>query len=376
MRIRSITLSNYRLYKGSNSIVFTEKENQNIFLISGENGFGKTTFLHSLLWCLYGRLMSDIDEVVRKEVSNKGGYNAFLKSNLNVLARQHVEELPSALISKIKKNGYSFENEGIKNDSVYSVTIDFTDIFIPSIPCDSLKICRSYDYILDTENIEIFIDGKLNELSREIGSEVFINDFILNKDIARFFFFDSEKIVALAETNTLEERRKLNSAYNEVLGVKKYEDLKHNLENLRLRFRRKSSDIVGRNRLIALIDKQDELKDSIAEIEKRIQEFEEIRTSLNSENEVLQIQLLREGNNITIEELRRQEAIVETTRNKDNEYKSKLKTFLDFAPFAIAGKLFASTKSQVEKDHQSSLARANVQNQNALLLKISNLHYS
>ncbi len=371
MRIRSITLTNYRLYNGANSVFFNEKDGQNIYLISGENGFGKTTFLHSLLWCLYGRLMTDIDEVVRKEIANKGGYNAFLKSNLNITSRQNVEALPQNVISKIKKVGYSFENEKIKTDSVYSVSIDFSDVFIPSIPCDSLRITRSYDFIQDKESVEIFIDGKLNELSKEIGSEVFINDFILNKDIARFFFFDSEKIVALADTNTLEEKRKLNSAYNEVLGVKKYEDLKRNLENLRLRFRRKSDDIVGRNKLIALIDQQDALKDSITQMEESLHELDQRLSTLNTENESLQVELLREGNNITIEELRRQESIVKTTKEKDAEYKAKLKLFLEYAPFAIAGGLLAKTKEQVEHDYQASLAKSNVLNQNALLMQIS-----
>lgn len=371
MRIRSITLTNYRLYRGSNSIFFQEKEGHNIYLISGENGFGKTTFLHSLLWCLYGRLMTDIDDTVRKEIANKGGYNTFLKSNLNILARQNVENLPQNVIGKIKKVGYSFDNEKIKSDSVYSVTIDFADVFIPSIPCDSLRIMRSYDFITDKETVEIYIDGKLNELSKEIGSEVFINDFILNKDIARFFFFDSERIVALADTNTLEEKRKLNSAYNEVLGVKKYEDLKRNLENLRLRFRRKSDDIVGKNKLIVLIDQQDALKDSISQMEDTLIGLDQRLTSLNSENERLQVELLREGNNITIDELRRQEAIVKTTKEKDTEYKAKLKQFLEYAPFAIAGGLLSKTKEQVERDRQSSLAKSNVLNQNALLLQIS-----
>ena len=371
MRIKSITLTNYRLYNGANSVFFNEKDGQNIYLISGENGFGKTTFLHSLLWCLYGRLMTDIDEVVRKEIANKGGYNAFLKSNLNIISRQNVEGLPQTVLGKIKKVGYSFENEKIKTDSVYSVSIDFTDVFIPSIPCDSLRITRSYDFIQDKESVEIYIDGKLNELSKEIGSEVFINDFILNKDIARFFFFDSEKIVALAETNTLEEKRKLNSAYNEVLGVKKYEDLKRNLENLRLRFRRKSDDIVGRNKLIALIDQQDALKDSINQMEENLRELDQLLTSLNAENESLQVELLREGNNITIEDLRRQEAIVKTTKEKDADYKAKLKLFLEYAPFAIAGGLLAKTKEQVEHDYQASLVKNNVLNQNALLMQIS-----
>lgn len=371
MRIRSITLTNYRLYNGSNSVFFNEMDGRNIYLISGENGFGKTTFLHSLLWCLYGRLMTDIDEAVRKEIANKGGYNTFLKSNLNILARQHVEALPQSVVGKIKRVGYSFENERIKSDSIYSVSIDFSDVFIPSIPCDSLRITRSYDFIQEKETVDVFIDGKLNELSKEIGSEVFINDFILNKDIARFFFFDSERIVALADTNTLEEKRKLNSAYNEVLGVKKYEDLKRNLENLRLRFRKKSDDIVGRNKLISLIDQQDALKDSITKMEETLADLDQRLSSLNSENESLQVELLREGNNMTIEELRRQESIARTTKEKDTEYKAKLKQFLEYAPFAIAGGLLFKTKEQVERDHQASLTKSNVQNQNALLLQIS-----
>ena len=371
MRIRSITLTNYRLYNGANSVFFNEKDGRNIYLISGENGFGKTTFLHSLLWCLYGRLMTDIDDAVRKEIANKGGYNSFLKSNLNIIARQHVEALPQTVVSRIKKVGYSYENERIKSDSVYSVSIDFSDVFIPSIPCNSLRITRSYDFIQDKESAEIFIDGKLNELSKEIGCDVFINDFVLNKDIARFFFFDSERIVALADTNTLEEKRKLNSAYNEVLGVKKYEDLKRNLENLRLRFRRKSDDIVGRNRLIALIDQQDSLKDSITQMEEDLQDLDKRLTDLSTENESLQVELLREGNNVTIEELHRQESILKTTKEKDIEYKAKLKLFLEYAPFAIAGGLLAVTRKQVEHDYQTSLAKSNVLNQNALLLQIS-----
>jgi len=372
MRIRNITLSNYRLYFGTNSINFNGVSDKNIYLISGENGFGKTTFLHSLLWCLYGRLMSDIDDSVRKDIANKGGYGSFLKSNLNIHSKQNVDAYPSTLISKIKKNGYTFENEKVKTDSEYFVSIDFTDVFIPSIPCQSLKIVRSYDYILDKESVDIFIDGMPNELSKEIGSDVFINDFILNKDIARFFFFDSERIVALAETNTIEEKRKLNSAYNEVLGVKKYEDLKKNLENLRLRFRKKSDDIEGRNKLLALIEKQESLKTQICKIEESSHIIEQRQYELQAQNEQLQIQLLREGNNMTMEELRRQEALVKTTKEKDAEYKTKLKSFLEYAPFAICGKLLEKTRIQVEKDHQISQMEISVQNQNSLLLNISN----
>lgn len=371
MKIHSITLNNYRLYGGENSITFNEQEGQNIFLISGENGFGKTTFLHSLLWCLYGRLMSDVDESVRKEIVNKGGYSIFLKNNLNINAKQRLSHIDSSLVAKIKRTGYPIDLQKFQEYSTYSVAIEFSDIFIPSIKCRSLVIKRSYDLLRDVEDVEILIDGQQNELTREIGSDVFVNDFILSKDIARFFFFDSERIVALAETTSTDEKRRLNSAYNEVLGVKKYEDLKKNLENLRLRFRRKSGDIEGRNKLIALIDQQEKAKADLEQIEQRFIGIEEEKKQLESLNEQYQVELLREGNNMTIEELRRQEAILKTTREKDEEYKAKLKAFLEVAPFAIAGNLLKLAKEQVEIDHSASQAINNIQNRNALLAQIA-----
>ncbi len=372
MIIKCIVLNNYRLYKGINRISFSNGSDKNLFLISGENGFGKSTFLQSLIWCMYGRLMADIDESYRKEIQNGGGYNQVQISNLNELCYKSLkEELSQNQLSSIKKKGYTIDTEYVKQWSQYSVSLEFSEIFIPSIPCRSLVITRTYDIIQDEENVDILIDGIPNELSTEIGHEVFINDFILNKDIARFFFFDSEKIVSLAETYTVDEKRKLCSAYNEVLGVKKYEDLKKNLENLRLRFRRKSDDIESRNKLNLLLSKQKALNESISEKEKETSLLDEQLLSYRKENENFQVQLMREGNGITIEELKRQEDVVITTKKRDEEYKQRLKTFLEYAPFAISGKLLKQAKEQLEHDFSALQSQNDTQNQNFLLQKIS-----
>lgn len=347
MIIKSITLNNYRLYEGDNTIVFNNKEDKNICLISGENGFGKTTFLHSLIWCLYGRLITEVEAEVRKDIANNG-YNAFLKGNLNNNARARFEAMGDNDKEQIRRRGYTSENEHLKSMTTYFVAIDFADVVIPSLPCTSLKVIRSYDMVTEKESVDILIDGVKNELTAEIGSEVFINDFILNKDIARFFFFDSEQIVALAETNTSAERKRLCSAYNEVLGVRKYEELKRNLENVRLRFRKKSSDVESRERLIALLDKQDKLKKEIEEVKQRTSDCEKDLYSLRAEDESIQLQLMREGNNTTTLEIQRVESVIASAKQKDEEYKKKLKTFIDFAPFAISGKLFQETRDQLE----------------------------
>lgn len=349
MIIKSITLNNYRLYEGNNTIVFNNQDDKNICLISGENGFGKTTFLHSLIWCLYGRLMTEVEAEVRKDITNNG-YNSFLRGNLNNNARTRFETMSENDKEQIKRRGYTPENEHLKSMTTYFVAIDFADVVIPSLPCTSLKVIRSYDMVTEKESVDILIDGIKNELTAEIGSEVFINDFILNKDIARFFFFDSEQIVALAETNTSAERKRLCSAYNEVLGVRKYEELKRNLENVRLRFRKKSSDLESRERLLALLERQSNIEYEIEYVKQRTSDYEKELASLRSEDEAIQLQLMREGNNATTLEIQRVESVIVSAKQKDEEYKKQLKTFIDYAPFAISGKLFKATRDQLEHD--------------------------
>ena len=370
MLIKSITLNNYRLYKGKNTISFDFNEKKNVFLISGENGFGKTTFLHSLLWCLYGRLASDVDVSLKKEIQN-GGYSSLLSNNLNNSLKNELTNIPGETISKIKRGGYDIETANIRDMSEYYVEIVFSEVVIPSIPCATLSIRRSYDYILDKEDVTILIDGNKNELTNEIGPEVFINDFILNKDIARFFFFDSEQIVSLAETNSSAERKRLCSAYNEVLGVRKYEDLRNNLDNIRVRFRKRSNDVVMKNKLESLIENSEQLKKDIDSIKNRISEIDSEKIRLIGINEEYQLKLAREGNGATIEEITRLQEVVKATQKKDIEYKQLLKSYLEYAPLAICGSLLVETRNRVETDHKIYSANISETSRNEIISNIT-----
>lgn len=371
MRIQDITLTNFRLYRGVNKISFPQDaEGRNIYLISGENGFGKTTFLHSLLWCLYGRLMAEIDDTARKEISNCGGYNSFLVSNLNNNAKQYVETIGSSTLARIKRSGYTPDDIDIQTSSIYSIAIKFTDISIPSIPCQTITIIRSYDFIKQSEFIEVLIDNQKNELAQSIGNDVFINDFILNKDIARFFFFDSERIVALAETNTAEDRRRLASAYNEVLGVKKYEDLKHNLEALRLKFRKRTSDVESRNKLNALLERNERLQNDLQVVNETIAARETELETLRLRDKEFQEKLLREGQGMTMDEYERQKAVLDKTREKDATIREQLRDFIELAPFAMTGNLLKRTIIEITKDYNAAKAAQNIANQNNLLQAI------
>ena len=83
MRIEQIKISNFRSYKGDVKIDFENNSgDKNITLISGKNGFGKTSFLTSLIWGFYGKLMSKVEDKYKHEIKSSGGYEKFLNNQL------------------------------------------------------------------------------------------------------------------------------------------------------------------------------------------------------------------------------------------------------------------------------------------------------
>ena len=369
MLIESITLNNYRLYEGENVIQFHFDEAKNVHLICGENGFGKTTLLHSLLWCLFGRFVGDVP--VSGQETNSS-YAAMQKEILNQNAAKRFEEKATPeIVALIKKNGYTNDYEEIKKDSVYSVAICFAEVGIPSIPCQKIVVARSYDSLLQKEDVEILIDGVKNELTDEIGPEVFINDFILNRDIAKLFFFDSEEIVSLADTGTIAERRKLSKAYEEVLGIRKYEELRSNLEGLRLRYRKKSKDIGLKDELEKLEAEREGVSNELTKLSDSLTEIETTLTNLREQDGQLQLQLSREGNSVKTEELQRVKAVIEKCKKDDIEMKSALKQFIDYAPFAISGQLFARAYELAKADHEAIANNNTATAQNSVLDALS-----
>lgn len=373
MFISQITITNFRAYKGINTVSYA-KSVKNVYLVAGNNGFGKTTFLTSLVWCLYGKLMGDVDDKFRKEINDNQGYKNFAKSNLNKQCISAIEEklINQELKKELVKNGYSGRNKSLKSISQYSIEIDISDVFIPSIPCSTISVKRTYDYITESENVEVLIDGQTNELAREVGYDIFINDFILSKDIAKFFFFDAEKIVHLAEVKSLDEKRRLSSAYSEVLGIKKYEDIKRNLENLRVKYRKNagtSGAIISRTKLERLTTDISNVEQKMTHIQNEIQQLDDETCLLKSEREQLHEKLIREGNAMSIEELCKQKDLLSTLRQKDQLLKAKLKDMLDIAPFAISGKLFVSLKNQVAAEKTTKQLLINNDAINSALIK-------
>ncbi|WP_298148555.1 DNA sulfur modification protein DndD [Flavobacterium sp.] len=342
MKISRIKFQNFRIYKGENEIKFSPNSVKNINIIAGRNGFGKTTFLTSLIWVFYGKMMSEVEDKYRRDIKTAGGYDKYIKT----------------LLTRDTKADFEL-NKAVS--PILSIELELTDILIPSIPCKSVVIKRSYDLNEDKEDLTIHIDGLENELTKEVGFEVFINDFILPREIAKFFFFDAEKIVSLAEAKSKAELRNLSKAYSEVLGIKKYEDLKKNLETLLTKLRREGADKKQLTKLIDLTAEEEELDKLIAYNKEQQTNIEAEISSVKSTIDSIQEKLIREGNGITLDELQQMKSERERLKYESEEIKGKLKKLLDLAPIVMAGKKLEQLKTQLIYEQSSKNASTDIQ---------------
>ncbi|WP_400260897.1 AAA family ATPase [Sphingobacterium sp. SG20118] len=336
MKIRRIKFNNFRIYKGENEIVFEPVSGKNISIIAGKNGFGKTTFLTSLIWVFYGKMMVEVEDKYKRDIKNAGGYEKFLITLLNRDVKS------TFLIDPFLPTQFSIE-------------IEIDNLSIPSMPCNSVTIKRSFDLATETENLTVLIDNLENELTKEVGYEVFINDFILPREIAKFFFFDAEKIVTLAEAKSKAELKNLSRAYAEVLGIKKYEDLKRNLETLMVKLRRNGAKPDEEKKLEDLLLKEEELKSLVEHNLDKKQNVDEEVGTLNKQSDALQEKLIREGNGITVDELKELKEEHEQLKEVGDEIRARLKKMMDLVPLVIAGKKLLLLDGQLELEKKSNV---------------------
>lgn len=340
MTIKEIKLYNFRIYKGENTIDLTSDGDKNIFVVSGRNGFGKTTFLMSMVWCLYGKNMQEVDDLYKKEIVDQGGYSKYIVNSLNRLAKA-------------------------EEDYNFHVAITFSDINIPEVPYREIVVKRSYNIKTSVgDEVEVLVDGYPNETAKEVGPEIFIREFIMPIEIAKFFFFDAEKIVSLAEVNTAEQRKNLSRAYSEVLGIKKYEDIKNELESLQLKLRQESASASEKGLLKQLEADVETCEIDIEENNKRIGELRETRNEKNKDSRDIQEKLIRAGSLISVEELQRLRDQEDVLTKRQNDLQNELKDSYDIIPFAIAGEKFLDVSRQLE--NEASHKAAQFKNENII----------
>lgn len=208
MKISKIVLDNFRQYYGNISIDLETDGNKNIVIVGGKNGYGKTNFLLSIVWCFYGERIMQIDDTFKREIQKDSNYQKFLKQSLN----------------------WDSQNE---DNDIFSVEVFIKDVDLPEnikATNSSLYIRREYNIEKMEENLYIR-DFNGNDLLIDNDEKInFINDFLIPLEAAKFVFFDAEKIASWAELSTKDEGNVLNDALGKLLGLDVYENLKEDLQ--------------------------------------------------------------------------------------------------------------------------------------------------
>lgn len=334
MYINKIILDNFKIYNGHNEIVLSEgklSSDKNVVIVSGQNGYGKTTFLVSLVWCLYGKNMGEVDEMYRKEIAAKSNYRKYISSCMNRKAAR-------------------------EGESEFSVEIQFSDVEVQGISCD-VSVKRSYNTNLnDDGKLMVSLSGQPQELIDDLsvgnqrGEEIFIRDFILPIAIAKFFFFDAEKITALAETTETEQRRALSRAYSEVLGIHKYVSLRDSLEALLDEYRKKSATTEDKKELNQLRTDIENATLEIDSLDKERENLKDILDEKKGEADDIDAKLLRAGYRMTEEESVSLETRRKELEGRKSSFQEELRDSYNIIPFALAGETLAATLEQVKKE--------------------------
>ena len=245
MRLERLVLENFRQFKGLQEIQFSEYENKNVTIIHAENGFGKTTLLKAILWCLFGR-----DGLM----GNDGNPDDFEKPDQIIHeGLAHNARDTNALYAMVK---LTFLHDDLDR---YTVTRKLTLAQQKSSPKKSeLSLCV-------TRSGQTF---NLDNPQQRIYS-------IVPEGISRLLFFNGERINYLAmERNSSQ----VTEAIQQMLGLEllktTIEDLKHHNVRGKLRAELKDTstqekrDLIERQAALeALILK---LNDDAAQVNKNI----------------------------------------------------------------------------------------------------------
>lgn len=211
MKFSKIEINNFRQYYDFVNVDLETNDEKNIIIIGGRNGYGKTNFLLSIVWCLFGDKISQIDENFKKEIQKEKNYSSFMKHSINWTAKK-------------------------ENKTKFSVSIKISDIELPELRTlnsntDSILIKRTFDVSSMNEALSIIdVASNLEIFDDESDKINFINDYIIPIDAAKFVFFDAEKIAEIANLSIKDEGSFINDALGKILGLDTYETLIEDIE--------------------------------------------------------------------------------------------------------------------------------------------------
>ena len=322
MKFSNIKINNFRQYYKTVDFDLSTNDDKNIVVIGGKNGYGKTNFLISIVWCLYGEKISQIDDNFKKEIQKEKNYSSFMQQSIN----------------------WSAQKEGI---DTFSVSILVEEIELPEISklssnADKVLITRSRNTSTTEEKLSI-VDpiSNIEIFDNEEDKFNFINDYIIPIDAAKFVFFDAEKIAEIANLSIKEQGSFINDALGKILGLDNYETL---IDDFEFYINTLKKEGATRNLQEQIIDKEKAIDLSNLEIEKleeenaeKLKEIDELKKEIRKFDNLIS-QNSKQGNSNFDREIIVTE--IDSLKSKEIELSERFTELSEIIPLTIlAGKL-------------------------------------
>ena len=185
MLLKSLKLKDFRQFKGEQTIMFSDDPEKNVTVIMGDNGTGKTTLAQAFTWCLYGETGFD-DKILLCKATSR-----------DMLPGQ-TEKVRAELTLTHKGTEYI-----IVSEQQYRKT-DKSDKPVEAAGQRSFVIMYKKDgqveYVKPTQ-----LDGRMKE--------------ILPSELARYFFFDGERITVMSKRLSQGKGDEFARAVRSLLGL-------------------------------------------------------------------------------------------------------------------------------------------------------------
>lgn len=331
MIISKLRLENFGLFSGKQEIDLSPNRDKKIIIIGGKNGNGKTTLFEAIKLCLYGQ------RAVNHRY-NKKFYERYLTERIH-------------------------HNPHGKQQAVFAgVGLEFQHAHLGKI--DNYYVQRYWEN--NGSGFQESFVVKRNDKDLDlVGSDQwqeFIND-IIPPGLSQLFFFDGERIQALAEDE--EDSKQLSESFKALLGVDLVEKLRSDLEIYSLRQIKQE----GARDLKMEIDQLQKEKEQLkAEQDALLQEKAHIKSRIDQTLKNIEDQeraIAKEGGVFAQkrEELRKNKILAEYDIQNVEE---RLKEFCsDILPFIFAPTLSARLKKSLlaeEEYRNTKITKENIQN--------------
>jgi DNA sulfur modification protein DndD len=249
MKLKKLTIRNFRQFYGEVSISFSTDDKASVTVIHGENGAGKTSLLNAFKWVLYGT--TDFDT-----------------NNENILSEKAIAEA------------------GQDSTIVMSVTLEFDDDGVAYTAHREQKFAKGTGLHAESLGPSVPLltwinSAGLSGRSSNPGSQL---NQILPEDMHGYFFFNGERIEKLAYNSASTQVRE---AIKCLMGMNILERAEKQLKGPVIRHFNKEAKDSSSGNMTVLLEEQSRLTDQIQQKEDEIKAWKNTLSEIDLEIEAI-----------------------------------------------------------------------------------------